>query len=161
MEGKTIDSGGKKDRFWWDLGRWSGGKTKATTSTHDKRRHGMGHRTFNGIGHMDIGTWDIGTLGGHHWDIGTLLGHGTLDRGGHWDIGTWDIGHFKVVHSSLPHHTHNTHTPHTTHTCSCSAFHTCPQPQPTPLPYGVCWRLALLSLQCVRTAPPPSGPSGV
>ena len=80
MEGKTIDSGGKKDRFWWDLGRWSGGKTKAT-STHDKRRHGMGHRTLG----LDIctlyGHWDMG-----HWDIGrTSLGH--------WDIiGSWDIG---------------------------------------------------------------------
>ena len=91
-----IDFGGT-----WEDGQEGKQRRQAHMTSAD-----MGHRTFNGMGHMDIGTWDIGTLG-HHWDI--TLGHGTLDNGGHWDIGTWDIGHFKV-HCFLPHHTHTPHT---------------------------------------------------
>ena len=93
-----------------------------------------------------MGHWDIiGTL---HWD----MGHWTME-----DIGTLGHGTLGILKYTLSCHT--THTHHT-HTCSRSAFHTCPQPQPTPLPYGVCWRLALLSLQCVCTAPPPLGRVG-
>ena len=112
MEGKTIDSGGKKDRFWWDLGRWSGGKTKAT-STHDKRRHGMGHRTLGldiwTLGHGTLGHWEdiIGTLG-HYWD----MGHWTVE-----DIGTLGHGTLDILKYTLPcHTTHTTHTHHTPHT---------------------------------------------
>ena len=107
--------------------------------------------------------WDIGTLG--HWEdiIGTLghywdMGHWTVE-----DIGTLGHGTLDILKYTLPcHTTHTTHTHHTPHThAHVQPSNTCPQPQPTPLPYGVCWRLALLSLQCVRTAPPPSGLCGV
>ena len=85
------------------------------------------------LGHY-IGTCDIG-----QWDIGTL-GHGTF---------------YSTLFLATP-HTHHTHTH--AHVQPSTHVHNHSQ---TPLPYGVCWRLALLSLQCVRTAPPPSGPCGV
>jgi hypothetical protein len=72
-----IDFGGT-----WEDGQEGKQRRQAHMTSAD-----MGHRTFNGtLGHMDIGTGDIGTLG-HHWDI--TLGHGTLDNGGHWDMGHW------------------------------------------------------------------------
>ena len=71
-----IDFGGT-----WEDGQEGKQRRQAHMTSAD-----MGHRTFNGMGHMDIGTWDIGTSLGHYigtWDIGQWR---TL---GHWDMGHW------------------------------------------------------------------------